>query len=396
MTPEEYVSKIILLPDLKLERVIKKSNKRYDYLLYKTNHFEVCPKCAVKAFNVHDCRTVCIRHAKYNAKNINLVIRKRRFRCPECKKVFTEPVSGIRKGFRTSEKYRGQVLYDCQHFTNLKDVASSNRCSQSLVGKVFYERLELELRKTNNTPWSKSVGIDEHSFKKAKKKSRKSFVTSFVDLKLKRLREMAPSRQASDLEDAIKHIPGRENVTHVTMDLSDGFRSFVKRYFYNADIIADKFHVLRLINPAINKYRREVTGDKRKNPIRFLLLKNRDKLKPEEKKAIARFCRENPHIQEVYYFKQRINGFYRIKGFKQASRILTKITDDMATSEIKEIQTLRNTLIKWRKEILLYFKTGLTNARTEGFNLKAKLIQRMAYGYRSHRNYRLRTLYACR
>lgn len=396
MTPEEYVAKNILLPDLKLEKVIKRSAKRFDYHLYKTNPFEVCPKCAVKSYSVHDHRTICTRHSKYNAKSIYLVIRKRRFRCPQCKKVFTEPVAGIRKGFRTSEKYRSGILYDCQRFTNLKDVAKSNKCSQSLVGKVFYERLEIELRETNNTPWSKSVGIDEHSFKRAKKKSRKSFVTAFVDLKLKRLRELAPSRNSVDLKETIAHIPGRENVTNVVLDLHDGFKNFAKSYFYNADIVADKFHVLRLINPAINKYRKEVTGDKRKNPIRFLLLKNRSKLKPEEIKAVNRFCRENPLVREVYHFKQRINGFYRIKGFNQASRVLTKITDDMANSKIKEIRTLRNTLMKWRKEILQYFKTGLTNARTEGFNRKAKLIQRMACGYRSHRNYRLRALYACR
>jgi len=46
---------------------------------------------------------------------------------------------------------------------------------------------------------------------------------------------------------------------------------------------------------------------------------------------------------------------------------------------IKEIQTLRKTLTKWRKEVLQYFKTGLTNARTDGFNRKAKLIQRMYF-----------------
>ena len=38
---------------------------------------------------------------------------------------------------------------------------------------------------------------------------------------------------------------------------------------------------------------------------------------------------------------------------------------------------------------------GLTNAITEGFNLKAKLVKRRAFGYRSFRNYRLRLLNAC-
>ncbi|MCB9024735.1 MAG: transposase family protein [Bdellovibrionaceae bacterium] len=81
MTPEEYVAKIILLPDLKLEKVIKRSTKRFDYHLHKTNPFEVCPKCAAKSYTVHNHRTTCTRHAKYNAKNIHLVIKKRRFWC---------------------------------------------------------------------------------------------------------------------------------------------------------------------------------------------------------------------------------------------------------------------------------------------------------------------------
>jgi transposase len=36
-----------------------------------------------------------------------------------------------------------------------------------------------------------------------------------------------------------------------------------------------------------------------------------------------------------------------------------------------------------------------TNARTEGFNGKAKLVIRRAYGYKSFRNYRLRLLNSC-
>ena len=67
----------------------------------------------------------------------------------------------------------------------------------------------------------------------------------------------------------------------------------------------------------------------------------------------------------------------------------------MAYSRVKEVRTLRKTLIKWKWEILNYFRTGLTNARVEGFNTKAKLIKRRAYGYRSFKNYRLRVLNAC-
>ncbi|MBK9039685.1 MAG: transposase [Bdellovibrionales bacterium] len=66
----------------------------------------------------------------------------------------------------------------------------------------------------------------------------------------------------------------------------------------------------------------------------------------------------------------------------------------MAKSSLKEIIKLRKTLMKWRKEILNYFVTGLTNGKTEGYNRLAKLYQYRAFGYRSFFNYRLRLLNA--
>lgn len=75
-------------------------------------------------------------------------------------------------------------------------------------------------------------------------------------------------------------------------------------------------------------------------------------------------------------------------------RILVRITDQMAASSLPEIKTLRRTLMKWRNEILNYFKTRLTNARTEGFNNVAKLIQKRSYGVKSFENYRLKYLNA--
>ena len=270
-----------------------------------------------------------------------------------------------------------------------------NKCSSTLVTTVVNQRLELELRKSKNTPWGKSVLIDEHAFSKNKKTGRKDFVTCFVDNNRKCLREIAPSRDSGDLKESVEHIPGKENVTHVVIDMHVPFKNFALDYFVNARIVVDKFHVIRLIHGAIRRYRKEVTGDKRSNPIRHLLLKNRCRLNPYQKKAVTRFCKENDNVNEVYRFKERITQFYKIKGFSQAKRIFAKITDDMAYSKIPEIQRLRRTLLKWKNEILRYFETGLTNARVEGFNRKCKLIQRKAYGFKNFENYRLRVLYSC-
>jgi len=67
----------------------------------------------------------------------------------------------------------------------------------------------------------------------------------------------------------------------------------------------------------------------------------------------------------------------------------------MAKSLLPEILSLRKTLLKWKNEILAYFETKITNAKTEGYNNKAKVIKRIAYGFWSFKNYRLKLLADC-
>jgi len=395
MSPENHLVNRFLLPQLKFVKFEKISNKTFHLHCIKKTIWEVCRKCPTKSYSVHDKRSVSIRDAKIFNKNIRLIISKRRFRCPNCKSVFTENIDGIKQGFRTTEKYRGEILFNFTNFKSSTGVARVLRCSTTLVTKTVNQRLELELRKSRNTQWSSTVLIDEHSFGRNKKYRRKDFVTCFVDNNRKCLREMAPSRDYNDMWKSIEHIPGKENVSHVVIDMSPTFKLFALDYFPNAKIVVDKFHVIRLIHPVIRKYRHEVTGDKRSNPIRNLLLTNRKRLAPYQKRAVTRFCKENLKVNEVYRFKERITNFYNIKGFTKASKIFTKITDDMAYSKIKEIRRLRKTLIRWRDEILRYFKTSLTNARIEGINRKCKVLQRCAYGFQNFENYRLRALYSC-
>ena len=67
----------------------------------------------------------------------------------------------------------------------------------------------------------------------------------------------------------------------------------------------------------------------------------------------------------------------------------------MSQSSLEEIQKLLRTFKRWRHEIVRYFENGYTNAFTERMNGTGKLVQRRAFGYKSFRNYRLRTLSAC-
>lgn len=287
-------------------------------------------------------------------------------------------------------------MFESSNFNTLKQVARENRCSHWLVYKAYFEQIELDTRKLQN-PWPKTVGIDEHSFIR-NKYGHRDFTTIFVNYNNKRVQEAVYGRYPADLynDDNLCKIPERENVQNVIIDLSPGFRSFAKEFFPNATITADKFHVLKLLTNALNKRKREVIGKSRKNPFKKMLLLRADRLKHHERNVLRATLHFYPELKDLYTAKEALHSFYRIKGYKRASQALTRLTDWLAYSKVPELQTLRKTLRKWREEILNYFKTRLTNGRTEGYNRKAKVIQRNAYGAHSFKNYRLKLIYLCR
>ena len=95
-----------------------------------------------------------------------------------------------------------------------------------------------------------------------------------VDFRGKRLMEVVEGRTIAELEQALAYIPERDNVRLVALDMSDVYMGFAKRFFPNARLVADKFHVLRLLNPALTRRRKDITGDRRSAAIRRLLLRN--------------------------------------------------------------------------------------------------------------------------
>ncbi len=125
-----------------------------------------------------------------------------------------------------------------------------------------------------------------------------------------------------------------------------------------------------------------------------MLLKNGFKLKVFERKAIERWLENHPDLKEVYMAKEALHRLYRCRGYNKARRCMVKILDWLAYSKVKELKRLRKTLMNWKNEILNFFKTRITNAKTEGFNNVAKSIIKRAYGFRNFANYRLRVLNA--
>jgi transposase len=57
-----------------------------------------------------------------------------------------------------------------------------------------------------------------------------------------------------------------------------------------------------------------------------------------------------------------------------------------------EVRSLGRTLKRWRDQIIAWHKLHITNGPTESMNNLAKRVKRVAFGFRSFKNYRIRAL----
>ena len=391
--PNQTLSNFLFLPELHLTKIVSPHRGVGFYYLEKCSEFEVCCKCASKSSSVYDKRQIKIRDEPIRRKQVVLLITKRRFWCRTCCKPFTEPIAGISKGHRTTARYKRALLWACENFSDLSKVKKHFHCSPATVQKACYQELKNK-QKQRQHPLPKALGLDEHSIHKPKYKATE-YATIVVDHTHKKVLELINGRDQGSLQQGFEKFSGQENIKFVTMDLSSTYRKFARDHFPKAQIIADRFHVHRLFSKALNKERKKITGDQRKNPIRKLVLRKANTLERIEYRALLQWMNHHPKLRELYEYKEAMNRFYEIKGIERAKLALIRLLDRMGRSTQEVVQNLRKVLLNWRNEILGYFINGLSNGRVEGFNRKAKLLQRKAYGYSKFENYRLRLLHEC-
>ena len=150
-----------MLPELELLGFHRRSKSSILIKAKKTSEFEVCPRCAKKCSSVYDHREVTVKDAPFRNKHVFLSIRKRRFFCKGCAKVFMEPISGISKSKRYTQRFKSHVLWACENFTDLKSVKRQSACSYGMLYSSLYEQLELNRRMHAHPSWPKVIGIDD-------------------------------------------------------------------------------------------------------------------------------------------------------------------------------------------------------------------------------------------
>jgi transposase len=223
------------------------------------------------------------------------------------------------------------------------------------------------------------------------RKGHQSFVTVVSDIDQGKLVEVIDSHRQEDIIEVLKQQPFeiRAKVQEVSVDMWGGFPKIVQIVFPNAEIVFDRFHVMKPVNQELNKIRKQ-TGMKLKGS-KFILLKNNEDLTEHEKLSLNDILMHSKRLKLAYELKEEFRDIFETctsveQGKERFLEWLTK-----ARSVFCDVlTTIRNHL----DGICNYFLSRTTSGVMEGINNRLKLIKRQAYGFVNFDNFRARLL-AC-
>lgn len=131
----------------------------------------------------------------------------------------------------------------------------------------------------------------------------------------------------------------------VSVDMWGGFPKVIKEVFPNALMVIARFHVMKLVNKALNKMRLNLELKGLKN--RYLLLKNEADLTETEKLELADLLKDSACLGIAYELKEELRNIYetsstvkiglkRLKSWLNSARIIFK----------KAVNSIENHLVK--------------------------------------------------
>jgi transposase len=360
------------------------------------NRLPRCGHCQSKSVRKKSSYIRTVTHELIGHRRSVLRFKAYKLYCRSCNRYSNQQFPGINKHQRATWRAQAAVFYDHTRGVSQKDLAQQYKKGKATIERWYQRHYHEQNKELLNRPCPVVLGIDEHFFSK-----RKGFATTFCDLRKHKIFDVVPGRCESDLRAYLQQLTGRERVQVICIDLSSTYRSLIKKYFPNAKIVADRFHVIRLINQLSMQTFHQIDPKMKYQRGTLIALKtNPQNLTPERLAKRNSYLEQQPAIAAIYDFKQRLQQLLSKKHCtaKECRHLLPRFLEmvkQLKQSAFQPLKTLGNTLFKWREEVVRMLRFTKNNGITEGFHRKMKLIQRRAYGFRNFENYRLRVRVLC-
>lgn len=189
----------------------------------------------------------------------------------------------------------------------------------------------------------------------------------------------------------------------MSIDLWSPYKNLVEDLMPNANVTADRFHVMKQINDELDTMRKTekkaaMSLDKKSakeqtiealSKSKYSLIKNEDSLNEKQKLKLVSVLEVSPTLAQMHALKEQFRQIFETT--KSWGDSITELLDWMYDARSYFPKSL-GTMVRWFGEIVGYFDGRTTSGTVEGINNKLKLIKRLGYGFRNFSNFRLRSL----
>ena len=362
--------------------------------LERRDHHIVCPHCGTCCARVTESRPRCIRALPILERPVMLWLHLRRFACPECRHRPWETSATFGEHVKWSERLYTRVRTEFLHGCPCTVLARRYGLSERTVFRWTFERS----RGGRPRKLGRVIGIDEYARRKGHR-----YNTLIVDVDKGQPIATFKGRRAEDVVAWFnsRSQDERNRVEVVVVDMSKAYFAAVKEVFGDQVQVIDRFHIIQqavdTLDDILRSVQKQLDPEEAKalKKLRKRWLKSADQLQVDELIARYEWRKRFPELREALDWVQDLRKWFDRKYEKPAREALLKLIERASQSVQEPLQRIAGTLTRWFDPIVRYIRNRYTNGRTEGFNNKIKLIQRMAYGLRNEHNRRKRILAWC-
>lgn len=235
-----------------------------------------------------------------------------------------------------------------------------------------------------------AVGVDEIHWS-----TKKGFLTVVyqIDNHSKRLLWVARGRTVRGLLGFFRLL-GKERTALLQFICSDMWKPYIKVIAKKAPQalhILDRFHIVSNLNKALDEIRaKEAKRVSRKGyePLkrsRWCLLKRPENLTDNQQSLLKELLKTNLKTVRAYLLAQQLRSFWEYAYPSSAEKFLDAWCKEVMQSRLVPLKKVARRLLKHKHLILNWFiaKKLFSSGVVEGFNNKAKVTLRKAYGFRT-------------
>jgi len=327
---------------------------------------------------------------------ILLDIEVRRVQCRQCGAVKRERLAFLSDNPFYTRRFAYYVGRRCRSAT-IKDIAEEQRLDWDAVKELDKQYMRAQIKRAG-TPGPLAIGIDEISI-------RKGHTYRIVVSDLDRMRPIwfgGTDRSEASMDEFFAWLgpKKRRRIQLAVMDMWKPFRNSTTRHAPQANILFDKFHIMRHLGDALDTVRKReyarVSGKDRRfiKGQKYTLLSHRENLTLDGRRALKQLLAANKRLNTAYLLKESFGQLWDYRREGWARRFFENWRAALKWQRLKPYEEFAKLIERHWDGIAAYCRpeNKVSLGFVEGLNNKIRVIQRRAYGLRDEEYLRLKVL----